>query len=166
LPDLATHLAGAHLARRLLELARGQESTGRQATLLYLGTILPDLISKPPTIVFSASWVYWLTMPTHTPLGTLLLCYLIALCLEEKERPLGLALLGAGAGLHYLLDLLQKHISSGSYFYFFPFSWKTFHIPLFWPSDSILAVPWLILAILLVEWVGRGRRGFHRPGGL
>lgn len=164
MPDLATHLAATHLARRIVEATRGGQASGRQATLLYLGAILPDLFSKPPTILFSASWVYWLSMPTHTPLGTMLLCYLVAMQLEEKERPLGLALLGAGAALHYVMDLIQTHVSSGAYYYFFPLSWKTFHIPLFWPSDSVLAVPWLMGAVLLVEGAKFFRRSHRRIG--
>ncbi|MDZ7369938.1 MAG: hypothetical protein ONB12_02060, partial [candidate division KSB1 bacterium] len=64
----------------------------------------------------------------------------------------------AGVFCHFLLDLLQRHIGSG-YFWFFPFSWKSFEWGLFWPEDSIKWIHiWLIL-ILAAEAVVRLIKG-------
>lgn len=161
MPDLLTHLLAAHAMRRVSEIRRSRLFAKRLIALFFLGAILPDLFNKPLTILFNYEWVYWLTMPTHTPIGCLFLCYVIVMLTPKNERSLFLGALLSGCGLHLGLDLLQKHISSGGYFWLFPFSWKTFQIPLFWPSQSIRFIPVLLLFVGLLEWkaIIRRRKG-------
>jgi len=151
MPDLMTHFAVAHLARRVRE--HGDFSVApMNAALFYLGTLLPDLIAKPASILFSQSRAMWLTMPAHTPAGILLVCYMLAMLYPEEKRKSYMKCLMAGTALHLALDLLQKHVSQGTYYLFFPFTWLTWHIPLFWPSDSVLAILPLLILIAIIEY--------------
>lgn len=165
MPDLFTHLAAAHIARRTVEIKRAVPSSQHSYTMFYLGTILPDIISRPPTILFQEQSVYWFVEQTHTPFALLFMSYLIVMFIKEKSRIKYFVILLYGIGLHCLLDLMQKHLASGTYYWFFPFSWETFNIPLFWPSDSILAIPFLLIVIGIYEafcFYKRGVRKFDR----
>ncbi len=151
MPDLLTHLAMAHIVRRTSEIAQHKIYIPQTYTMFYLGSILPDLIVRPFTMVFHSRGVYWFLSPTHLPLGLVLLCYIIAMCFHKSHRKKFFGLLMLGSGLHCFLDVLQKHLTSGDYHWFFPFSWKTFSLQLFWPSDSILALPFLLVIFIILE---------------
>ena len=149
-----THLLAAHIARRVAEIGRIRLFALRLVAFFLIGTILPDLLNKPLTIMFHQEWVYWLTMPTHTPAGCLLLSYIIAMLIPfQAERSSLFFAMYLGCGSHWGLDLLQRHIGGG-YFWLFPFSWKTFEIPLFWSSETIMAIPFLLVVVIVLEWAG------------
>ncbi len=135
--------------------------TGPEYTMFYTGAILPDLVSKPPTIVFPGQDVYWFVQPTHAPIAVALMGFALVMFLEERLRGRFLMLLGLGIASHYLLDLMQKHLLGGAYYWLFPFSWITFNIPVFWPSDTVLAIPFLLLAVGVMEVLSARRR--HAP---
>ena len=158
MPDLLTHILAAQALRRLPEIRRGRLFTLRLAAFFLLGAILPDLLNRPFTIVTGQLWVSWLTMPTHTPAGCLLLCYLIAMLVpfQDERKSLFFSLL-LGCGLHFGLDILQRHIGGGGYFWLFPFSWHRFQVPLFWPVNAICGIPFLLAAAVLLEWILRRR---------
>lgn len=158
MPDLFSHLAAAHIVRRSVELKREQAFHGQDYTMFYLGSILPDLVSKTIPIMFDGPRIHWAVAPTHTPLGLLLMSYGIALLFNEKNRKRFFLLLILGAVFHLLLDVLQKHLTDGAYYWFFPFSWKSFHIPVFWPSDSIIAIPFLLFVIIVCEIAMRNKK--------
>lgn len=152
MPDLLTHLAAAHLARRAYEITQQAICPPQTATMFYVGSILPDLLIKPLAIIASSQNVIWFLTPTHVPVGVALISYAVVMLLPEAARPRFFRLLLLGSVLHFGLDLLQKHLTAGAYYWFFPFSWWTFHLPLFWPSDSILGLPALGGLIIMAEW--------------
>jgi hypothetical protein len=159
MPDLLTHLLAAHAVRRLPEIKLGRLFDLRLVTFFLLGAILPDLLNRPFTIVTGQLWVSWLTMPTHTPVGCLLLCYIIAMLVPfQAERKSLFIAMFLGCGLHFGLDILQRHIGGGGYFWLFPFSWQRFHVPLFWSSNAIYGIPFLLVLVVLLEWFVQRRK--------
>lgn len=137
MPDLITHSAAAYFVTR-------SRFWQKFRTLFFLGTILPDLLSRPFYILFPK--LFKLTTAMHTPIFVLLFCLLLAQ-LFKSQRKQALSALLAGSGLHFGLDLLQRHLIGG-YFWLFPFSWRTFEIGLFWPEDTVRLIPvWLSLII-------------------
>jgi len=148
MPDLITHVAAAHLLRRPFELKSHDSATVPMRVLFYLGTILPDILTRPWYILFPATmeWTY----PLHTPAGMILVCSLLALFMAPSIRMKAyLHLLGGGA-LHFLLDACQKHLSNNE-FWFYPFSWRGFGFQLFWSGEVIPFIPYMILAVVLME---------------
>ena len=148
MPDLITHAAAAYFASRAKRFANHRAA-------FYLGTVLPDLISRPLYIIKPELFVY--AVAIHTPIFLTVFSLLLAELFDEKlQRGVRIFLL-AGVGLHLFLDLLQRHIGSG-YFWFFPFSWKSFEIGFFWPETPLSLAPLWIGLVLATEAIIRLRR--------
>jgi hypothetical protein len=140
MPDLVTHYAVAHLAvRRWWQPA---------SAMFLLGTILPDLLTRP--IYIFRPEVFWLVMPLQTPVGMLVVSWMVAVLFKAEDQRKVFWSLFAGASLHFALDVLQSHIIAG-YFWLWPFSWWTTEWGLFWPEDSLLVAPVLALAVVVLE---------------
>ncbi len=151
MPDLITHVAGAYLAKRGFRIAG-------MASLFYLGAILPDLLSRPLHLLWPALFIS--TQPLHSPIGVFLVCWLIALFFREDQRRLAFRLLAGGSIVHFLLDLLQKHLVGG-YAWLYPFSFRFYSLGFIRPEDSLLFLP-LTLAAAAVVFLVHRRRG-ERP---
>ncbi|MBN1594027.1 MAG: hypothetical protein JW941_12360, partial [Candidatus Coatesbacteria bacterium] len=126
--------------------------------LYFVGLILPDLLGRLPMVLYKKS--YWFITPGHTPIGALIGAYLISFLFEENIRPIVFRNITIGAAFHLLLDLLQRHVTD-AYFWFFPLSWRSFEIPLFWPDRSIDIIPYLLPAVVsfhLLRWMLRRKR--------
>jgi hypothetical protein len=143
MPDLITHTAVAYFVAR-------PRSMARHRVALYVGAILPDLLSRPWYILFPKMSEYTIAM--HTPIFSVLACLLIAQFFDNGIRKSVLWNLLAGVALHFFLDLLQRHLVPG-YLLIFPFSWWGFEIGLFGPEQSIRFTPFWIVAIMLTEFV-------------
>ena len=142
MPDLVTHLSVGYLVRQ------GTKRIEQMVALFYLGTILPDVLTRPVNILQPR--LYWLVMPLHTPLALTLVCLLLSYLFAETVRREVFLTLLFGVYLHLFLDLFQKSIGP-AYPWLFPFSWRSFQIGLFWPEDSLVLLPvWGLLGILLV----------------
>jgi hypothetical protein len=137
MPDLLTHLMIAEGCRRG---ARG----GLLTVWFLVGTVLPDILTRPVNILFPA--LSWFCMPLHTPIGLFFVCLLISRCFPVVERRSVFGNLLGGTALHLFLDLFQKHIGDG-YYLLFPFSWWSFEVGLVWPEDSLYLLP---------LWIGVG----------
>lgn len=155
MPDLMTHALVSYLPARLA-LDRADDRG-----MFVLGAILPDLVARAPKVLWPQSSLVDLLAPVgHTPFGAGLICLALTFFFPEAHRPRYLGRLLAGAGVHLLLDLLQKSVTNGSYFWFFPFSWESFQLGLFWPDQTVWAIPPLIMAAATVElWALRQERG-------
>jgi len=153
-PDLLTHLVTAYGAREI-------EARRRLSYWFLIGAVLPDILTRPTTIVLP--WTFWITMPFHTPIGLLLICVVISLLVTRRVRSGVFFNVLLGAYLHVGLDVFQEHIA-GSYYLFFPFSWKSFEVDLMWPEDSLYLMPlWVILGIFfLVRRVYLERHGARK----
>ena len=131
MPDLLTHVLAGQFITRPKSLRE----------LFFVGLILPDLLGRLPMVFYKNS--YWFVSPGHTPVGVLLGAYLITFLFEPAIRKLAFINLIIGASFHLFLDLLQRHVTD-AYYWLFPFTWKSFEIPLFWPDQSLDALPYLI----------------------
>ena len=149
MPDLATHMAVGYLA----STARPRLSEAGLALFLF-GSILPDLATRPFYQFFPR--LYWLFAPLHTPIGILLLCALLTTLLGTKRRRAGFWALLGGAMLHLGVDSLQDRVVD-VYGILFPFAWRDLYLPLFWPDTTLVLMPTLVTAALLLA-LGRYRR--------
>ena len=141
MPDLITHFAAAYILKTPSRWSRFRVP-------FYLGAILPDLLSRPFYILYPPAT--YIVYSLHTPVISAVICLLIAQFFEGEIRSRVRTNLLLGITLHYGLDLLQKHVIV-PYFWFFPFSWKTFELGLFWPEDSLQLVPVWISLVLIIE---------------
>jgi hypothetical protein len=148
MPDLVTHTAAAYFAMRS---PRFQQLR----VLFYLGTILPDLLSRPLHILWPQ--MLFFTVAIHTPIFMVVFCLLLTEFFAPPMRRTVFAYLYAGVILHFLLDALQRHLGDG-YYWLFPFSWKSFELGLFWPETSVACIPLWLMMIFMMEGVIRLRR--------
>ena len=152
MPDLITHAAVAYFIARPKRLVRFRIA-------FYLGAILPDLLARPFHIIKPELTLY--LVGVHTPAFVLLFCLLFAELFDKDVRNSVRNCLIAGSSLHFLLDVLQKHLIKG-YFWLFPFSYKNFGLGLAWAEDFLNFIPlWILLVILLELWLWK-RRGKNR----
>lgn len=144
MPDLTTHLATAYL------VAETKQNISREArTLFLIGNLIPDLLTRPFYVAFPR--LCWLFAPLHTPVGLILVCGLVSYAFEKRLRGVVFKALALGAGLHLLLDALQKRVVD-AYGILFPFSWKDIYVGIFWPDQSLWALPLLLAACAAMYW--------------
>jgi hypothetical protein len=148
MPDLVTHVAVAYLFTRWTMVLK-------YSSVFYVGTILPDLVTRPFYILFPNA--FWAVLTLHAPIPLFFVCCLITYLFDEKLRKGIFISLASGAYLHLSLDLFQKHIEP-EFLLFFPFSWKTFEVGLFWAEDSLYAIPVFIFLILFMEFISRSKK--------
>ncbi len=153
MPDLVTHAAAAYFITR--------PSRFRDLRVLfYLGTILPDLLSRPLHILWPHLHLY--TIAAHTPLFMLIFCLLLSELFPPSMRRAVFGYSFAGAALHFALDLFQRHLGDG-YYWLFPFSWRSFELGWLWPETSIRFIPiWLALILILELFLQLGKRRIDR----
>lgn len=147
MPDLITHVAISHLVRRPFELKGSSSDKNSLRILFYLGTILPDILSRPFYILFPATrdWV----ILYHQPIGLILVSSLLALIFDPAIRKRAWINLTAGGILHFILDSLQKQIISGVA-WLWPFSWRVYGYGLMEAGDILHYIPlWIILIIIM-----------------
>ncbi|HNW58055.1 MAG TPA: metal-dependent hydrolase [bacterium] len=151
MPDLVTHTFAAWLLAR--------PGRWRQVRLpFFLGAILPDIISRP-IYILNPRWQGY-TVALHTPLFALLCGLLLAEGMAPALRRGARLALSAGILLHFALDLMQCHLGAG-YYWFFPFSWKSFELGWIWPEATVCWIPLWLGTMAVVEavlWWRRTRR--------
>ena len=137
MPDLVTHTAAAYF------VARNKKMT-RYRALFYLGVILPDVLARPMYILWPELFFY--TIAIHTPVFMIVFVLLLSEFFPSSERRNVVGFVLAGVTLHFLMDLFQRHLLTG-YYWFFPFSWIDFEVPLFWPETPLQLIPaWIAFA--------------------
>ena len=144
MPDLLTHYTAAYFLtpKRLFP---------RHRVLVYLGTILPDVITRPIYILMPSLERY--TVAIHTPVFMLIFCLLLSEFFQSPKSAKVRAFLLFGVGLHFFLDFFQRHFIGG-YYWLFPFSWDYFEIGLFWPETPLLLSPlWLLMIAVSEGWL-------------
>jgi hypothetical protein len=152
MPDLITHLASGYV----LALPFWKRTQCR--ILFFVGTVLPDLATRPLNILVPSSGRF--TEPLHTPLGYAFLCWLLAQLFDTRRarNDAFYALLGGGC-LHFLLDALQRHVAGG-YIWLFPFSTASYSWGLFWPDECMRWMPvWAIVTVVIEITARRRSRG-------
>ncbi len=148
MPDLITHIAFTHLVKRPFELKGNDENMLPFRVLLYLGTILPDILTRPWYIIFPATKPW--TACLHTPFCAILFSGLLTLFFDPSIQKKIFLNLSAGVILHFFLDSFQHQII-GSNYWLFPFSWQHVGYGLFDPGEIIPLIPLWIVIILILE---------------
>ena len=148
MPDLVTHVAISHLIKRPFEFKQNSTNTITIRTLFYLGTILPDILSRPFYILIPATreWV----ILYHTPIGFILVSSLFALFFDPTIRKKAWITLTTGGIFHFLLDSFQKQIVSGVA-WLWPFSWNAYGYGLMEAGDILQYIPMWIGLIIVIE---------------
>src|SRR5215475_1238219 len=91
MPDLLTHLIVAEGCRKATR-------DGALTPWFLVGTILPDILTRPFNILFPP--LFWFFVPLHTPVGIFFVCIaIIQFFPTAKRRSVFCNLLG-GAALH------------------------------------------------------------------
>ena len=141
MPDLITHSLFVYPAKKWFPAG---------ILFLLIGSILPDLLGRSLGVFISdSSIVGWYQTVIHTPLALLLFIYSVSFFFPEKERKKVFLFLSLGTASHLFLDLFQKNFGPG-YLWFFPFSFKSFQIPLIWPDESIFLIPAFAILNLII----------------
>jgi hypothetical protein len=154
MPELLGHIAAARIARAVPPLSHLMKNEaglvdGHRTALYYLGTILPDLLTRPFTILYPPSRAY--VAPLHSPFCCVLASVVLARAFAPPLRARAFKLLAVGAIFHQLLDLIQKQIGDG-YCIFFPFSAHGPTAGLLWPDQTLWLSPALVLVALALAW--------------
>ncbi|MEA1928149.1 MAG: hypothetical protein U9N73_08065, partial [Candidatus Auribacterota bacterium] len=147
MPDLITHVAGAYLVKKGFRITKF-------LVLFYLGSMLPDLVSRPFHILWPRT--LFAAQAFHSPIGIFLICWMISLFFREDQRKPVFFLLFFGSMIHMIMDAGQKHLIGG-YIWFFPFSIKTYTLGLFWPEDSVRFLPYTVLIVLIILGISKWR---------
>ena len=142
MPDLITHTASTYFISSF-------RKNDAYRIFFYLGIILPDIITRPIYIIWPSLYKY--TVAMHTPVFLVFVVLLAGEFFRPSVRYTFYSNTFFGVFLHLLLDFFQKHLAKG-YYWFFPFSWKSFEIGLFWPEIPLLLSPLWILFIIFCEW--------------
>ncbi|MBN2031574.1 hypothetical protein JW824_15185 [bacterium] len=148
MPDLMTHVAISHLIKRPFELKQESSKTVPMRTVFYLGTILPDVLSRPFYILFPVTRE-WVSL-YHHPVGFILIATLFALFFDPTIWKRAWMHLMAGGMLHFLLDSFQKQIASGIA-WLWPFSWRIYGYGLMEAGDILHYIPLWISLIIIME---------------
>jgi hypothetical protein len=155
MPGLAVH-AGLNTFTGMLLRAR------RYLWLFILGGMLPDILTRIPSILVPAT--YWYVVPFHAPLVLVVVCYVLCFTVPQPYRITAFFWLCGGVALHCIPDAFQKHLGMG-YPWLFPFSWRSYQWGLFWPEQSLWALPVLAVTALIVLYARyRRKHGYVKTG--
>lgn len=128
MPDWMSHL--------LIGLIFCELFNVRKKSLVLLGTLMPDLISKFFLLFFYLGFWNGVTLDSfHTPL----LCFLSGILIAPLFRydmVKTVFLISIGWVTHFLFDLTMRHFTVGIRL-FFPFSMNDYKLGLIWPEQSI-----------------------------
>ncbi|PIY70236.1 hypothetical protein COY89_02100 [Candidatus Roizmanbacteria bacterium CG_4_10_14_0_8_um_filter_36_36] len=140
MPDLVTHALFVYPAKKWFP---------KNTIFILIGALLPDLLGRSLGVFnFNLSLIYWYQLAIHTPFCLILFTYSLSFFFREKERKIVFLFILIGAFSHFLLDFFQKTIIIGN-LWFFPFSFVSPQLQLFWPDDSIYLIPVLIISNLI-----------------
>ena len=144
--DLLVHFASGFAAARPLR-------DPRLRAIVYLGVCIPDLLYK--ALLYLAGGPNWLCEPSHSPLGLVAYCYVLALLFEEPWRKRAFGALLGGAYLHLLLDLAKNYLGAGVIPWLFPFSMEAVELGWYASEDSIYLMGPALGVIALIEIASR-----------
>ena len=142
MPDLMSHL--------IIGLILAEIFSIKKKSLVVLGAIMPDILSKLDLVFFylgvrmPLSFAYF-----HLPI----MCFLISILLAplfRYERFKTIIFINVGLISHFVSDLTMKHFVGGMYL-LFPFSFKAYILNLIWPEQSIYIIIFSFFAYLLVR---------------
>ena len=148
--DLLTHGAAAVLFKAA--------SRWEMAPIFVVGTFLPDVASRVPSIGLGLihvhlmripEWLLFAWEPMHQPFGMLLVAYLLSMWFPVAVRLSIFTNIVGGMALHLLLDVFQSHHGAG-YMLMFPFKTGAFE---FGWMGSEATVPFALPLGLVSAWL-------------
>lgn len=144
MPDILTHLLVTHLSVRIPYIINKKHLHFfyENRFMVYLGAILPDLISKP--FQYISMTFYNIALPLHSPFCVTIICYIISSFIYIGNKTRTFFILWIFSMFHILVDNLQKGVNPG-YQTFFPFSVKRYGFNVI-SSDMFI----ILLAVLIV----------------
>lgn len=150
MPDILTHLLITHLSIRTPHLFNNKylKFYYDNRLMIYIGAILPDLISKP--FQYISMSLYNLALPLHSPFCVTIICYIIALFIYIGDRTRTFIILFVFSMFHILIDNLQKGVNPG-YQTFFPFSLKRYGFNIISSDVFLIILTVLIILTLTME---------------
>ena len=98
------------------------------------------------------------TLPFHSITGFLVFSWLLSLGFTQARRFRIFIHLSAGGLCHFLLDFFQVQYAPANYL-LFPFAHTEFTVGLFEPESSLLALPFLVLASVIMFLSSRRNHG-------
>lgn len=143
MPDWMSHL--------IIGLILAEAFNIRKKSLVVLGALAPDILSKMQLIYFYLGISPPISFISfHTPLMWFLLSILIA-PLFKYDRLKTILLINIGALSHFLSDLTIKHFAVIGTRLFFPFSNSNYTLNLIWPEQSV----YILIASLVIYLIVR-----------
>jgi|SRR3989338_1225568 len=142
MPDLMSHL--------LIGLILAELLNTKKKSLVVLGALMPDLISKIHLVYFYFGFPHSISFYNfHTPLMAFLLSVLIAPLFEYSSLRT-VFYFNIGSISHFLSDLTMKHFTLTGTPLFFPFLRHGYTLNLVWPEQSIyiLAATLAVYAVI------------------
>jgi hypothetical protein len=152
--DLVTHLCTGLLLKAV--------TGGRWVGPVALGTALPDISSRLPTMVLDGVIRMGVPLPLpvlypwavlHMPFGNLGLCGVLAFLFPKAQRAKVFLWLLIGSWLHFGVDLLQGHHGEG-YYMFFPLSQARCELGVMGSEATVPFAP-VLAAVTIVAWALR-----------
>jgi hypothetical protein len=148
MPDLITHACVGYFASVLFK--------NKWHTPVVVGAILPDVLSRVPSMVFAFLRTHlsfipidllYIWSPLHFPVGVLLSSLIFAMLWEPEKRRhfFGACLLGQIS--HLLIDLGQHHISGG-----YPLGFPVWNTPIEFGLYGTEASIWIAPILLIAVW--------------
>lgn len=143
MPDLLSHL--------LIGLILAEIFNIKKKSLVVLGAILPDLLSKLHLIYL----YFWIPLQIsfisfHTPFMIFMLSLLISPLFMHNQLKTVL-FINLGSMSHFLSDLMIKHFTVSGTRMLFPFSNQNYTLNLIWPEQSIYVLVLCSLIYALIK---------------
>jgi len=153
MPDLLTHATVAYIGSQRFRRHLRPE-------IVCLGAAWPDVFVRSINTFFYDVSPFMHSL--HTPISLLLQCGALSLLFSPKIRMNIFTCLVTGVITHLALDAIQMYPRGWGYLWFFPFSTKSFEIPLFGSSDWPYLAALSAGILLAYELVKRFRRGTRK----
>jgi membrane-bound metal-dependent hydrolase YbcI (DUF457 family) len=147
--DLVTHAAVGYLIARPLRDPKAR-------ALVMAGTALPDLLYKG--IVWGTGSSTWYAEPTHSPVGLIFWCGLLAMFFAPPLRRCAFWGLLAGGATHLLVDAGKDYLGHGVILWAFPFSFDRVELGWYTNQDAFVMVPAALALMAITELACRRRR--------
>ncbi|MGN7614386.1 metal-dependent hydrolase [Magnetococcales bacterium HHB-1] len=154
MPDLFAHLTSGLVATY-------PEKARRWRAPFVIGTLLPDIMTRVPHIVFVRflDWkIQYFLDVLHSPVAFLLASFSLSFLFVGEKRETVFMALFLGTLLHQVLDLMQEPFHDGGYPIFFPLSYQEIHWDWFYYQDSVYLFPFFLLLtgfLLFDDWRSR-----------
>lgn len=148
-PDLLGHL--------FIGLILAELFNARKKSLIVLGALAPDLLSKLDLIYFYFDIPKVIQFSSfHTPMMMLLVSILIAPLFRYSgiKTIIGFNI---GSMSHFLLDLVNRHFSRSGTRFLFPFSLHNYTLNLIWSDDTIFVLGAVILIYVVLIYLKKKR---------